>query len=494
MKYYSYSKLSEYIYRFEDERFDTLRNFLIDNWLLWHVIKKPLFYQLLLDKKYTKTETKVMLAKIFTRLIHFAIFPFSLIKVLHKKPDSITFSNDIHKSEKSIDGKWMNFLIDPLIENLLKNNLNISISLNGKFRQPSHVKNDIISDGLLLPTALIKGWFFLKGKFRKESKQISEIFNLYFQSSSINLTVKAGQIEKILLDFYSEYIVYKSFFVLFKPKSIFFVDSIGTGRMAAAKKYGFKIFEMQHGLISKYKADYIISKKFKEVKRKMIIPNKIITFGDFFSEIIQRTGFWDQGETLSLGNFRMDKFRDLNKNNDMSNYIIVFPTQWHVFDYSKKLMIEFEKAVMANPKLNIYIKFHPFEPEDHIKWYLNKVKSQSDNFKYYTKDDNIYDLLLRANICIGFDSTTLLESLALGIPTLTIPTDEMPNGVHDYLPNNKLMDLLVICKAEDISNTILRFTNDDLYRKNWLRSCEKAGSYLYTRNYKNNLVSKLLAT
>ena len=102
MKYYSYSKLSEYIYRFEDERFDTLRNFLIDNWLLWHVIKKPLFYQLLLDEKYTKTETKGMLTKIFTRLIYLAILPFSLIKILRKKPDSITFSQDIHKSEKSM--------------------------------------------------------------------------------------------------------------------------------------------------------------------------------------------------------------------------------------------------------------------------------------------------------------------------------------------------------------------------------------------------------
>ena len=56
-----------------------------------------------------------------------------------------------------------------------------------------------------------------------------------------------------------DYYVYRILFVLFRPIVLIAADSMGRGMMAVARRLDIKIIELQHGLLDRYKPDYMIS-------------------------------------------------------------------------------------------------------------------------------------------------------------------------------------------------------------------------------------------
>jgi hypothetical protein len=492
--------LARLLFEFEDQRLEFYKNLKIGKWNSWVILRRPLFYffynkernaVIKSEKKRSKLGSLTSkLVVLLNRIADFFSLLFSLIKVqIKKKKDPVVLmAMSVYKVYTNKEGKKVDVRMDPFVINkILPDYLYLETSTNGALNKPALVPYDLLLNGLYLPLAILKSIFFKIQRFNNLSAAYCKELNRYGQENNLKLNLSPGDLKIVFANFYSEFLVYKWLFLFIKPKVVIFNDQLFSGKMAAAIACGAKTVELQHGLIGDYKADYYLSGKLQEIIHSLPICNKLGLFGQFHKDAITRGGFWKDDQINNLGHYVIDQIRKERIQRNEEQLVILFPTQWSVFSETS-LLLEDMLSFISDRDILVIIKCHPREPIKNLEWFKNFVIANSRNFKLFTNEYDVYTLMLKADLVIGFYTTALLESVAVGIPTITVTTENNPNGIHSYIWTDQLKNAIRIGgSVAEITGEISSFMDNNTFKKDWQTEVDKQSEYLYAYNFNKNI-------
>jgi hypothetical protein len=476
-------ELEKCLYDYECDKSNTLKNKEFLTFNVWNIIRRPLFYKLVNTFFYKENASNLKGESKYTtslkRLAGVILLPIKLIIYNIRKKDIYIAAKEVYKLEKE-ENIYINIFADTWYNLYSGNSLYVEYPTRFFIEKEGTIKANFTSDSIQVLIALVTKLFDKFSFYKKEVDDISNEINCFLlREASLKLSRK--QISYLIYQFAAEYYVYKVVFYLLKPKLLLCTDSVAAGIMAAAIKRDMKIIEIQHGFVSDFKSDYIITNELRE-KKNIVIPHKIAVFGEFQRRLLLKSGFWKEDEIVNIGNYRIDKYRkkSIEAVEVKKNILVVI--QWHVFDHLKSLLFKLKES---SCNVNFYLKMHPREPEEHKAWY-KKWCSENTGFIYGDSNDNIYTLMLNSDIVIGFDSTSLLESTALGIPTVTVRSELAPNGIHAYNDDSVLTKTIKCLYDDEVVKVIQEYYSDDNSREEWLNLLKENSNYLFEPSLEKN--------
>lgn len=185
---------------------------------------------------------------------------------------------------------------------------------------------------------------------------------------------------------------------------------------------GFKVIEVQHGFVSKEHYAYNYPLSFIEDNQhqcREYFPDYLLMFGDYWAKNIRTPS-----KKIVVGYPYLNELSErLIKNISPGGKIILVVSQGTV---TKNMVNIAKKLSRAFSDYRIIFKLHPGEIP--FKERYNSLKSYS-NIEIIG-NYNIYELIARANIIIGYNSTTLFEALKFPEKRIFIQkNNDVPNEI-----------------------------------------------------------------
>lgn len=474
-------ELAYLIQEFERRHFNSYQKFLIKGFFEWQVIKRPMFYGLI-RQQFTSITANRRKKNFFSGLIlPFLAFPFRLIATRIKKGKNtvLVVAHGIYKFDKTDDGKLINNFGDHWYQLAGPGKAVFTeYTLNN---QPGAIPRDFDINFIGTIARLITSLAHKLGGDRNSSKYFAAALKEH-----LPLQVSEEQYRRMIrnsrIKFLTDYYFFGFIFRILKPRMVVVTDAVATGLMAAANRRKIIVIENQHGHFDENKADYVLNREtVGQYPDKLIRPDFIAVFGNFFKEAMLRFSIWKDEQVVPVGNVRIDRYRKQKENTSASAELrILIPTQWPLFEDSKKLLAELAKISLARPFVFI-IKLHPREPASHLGWFEAFV-SANPRFRLSRNESNLYELFLSADLVIGFDSTALYEAVAMGLPTVTLPTAETPRGIHTFIKDPAIETAIKLAEPGDIDRLLHHWEEQDSFRMEWQNAVAEAGNYLYRNN------------
>lgn len=284
-------------------------------------------------------------------------------------------------------------------------------------------------------------------------KSFGDAVKLYKKMLKETKTEDIIEIEKkhrnqIMLRIEDILVLSKATYSFFSDKKCRFLFSVGNPHFAViGKKYNIRTVMIQHGFFSTGET----SNKFIDSQPNEISPNasdEIIVWGEHAKKQVQKIYNYNDSnrKIYVLGNPGYDivvnTFVCKQRTKDFYEKLNL--------DYKKKTVVFFSgthgiredqpKERYLNPifamdklyerlhsKINFLIKLHPHETKDHYEKHMKNFKKVI----MIKNEVSLYDLHLYSDIAISIESTTALESMIFGVPTLQLSLSE--HGVRaDY--------------------------------------------------------------
>lgn len=499
MKALNYANAAKFLYDFEEERFETLKQINFHGYNAWHLLKFSVYFHAIysqqsLGELYPK-ESKIK--RLFFYLLELPKFIICIVRLFFKtkkKNFTLFLPLCIDKRKNLFSGKYHNILFDSfIIEKHIHNYGYIETPhLNLKdFKDPSHIKNHGNTNFLFFLSHLLSFFIRKNKKLVLVATSIKRELDIYCNQNNITIDISASDLVSILTIFRSEYIVFRLFFKIIKSRLIFFTDQSATGKMAAALSSGAKVLELQHGLMDEYYPHYTHSPLFKTIKKDLINPTKIVLFGDYYKDVLLKKNYKDESDFVVIGSFQMHLQRIQKTTSVDSNDGIIklfLPTQGRlIFEKTKRLLQIIGDCF--NDRIHLVIKPHPNETEENKEWF--RLYCNKEYLKFNDSNKSIMDFIEEATIVIGFDSTTLLEAVGLGKPAITITSSELPKGVHSLINSTILEDSIKICSPtkEAINDLLKKYQEDIMFKERWFYAIKKHSIYVYADDYVDNCKS-----
>jgi len=290
-------------------------------------------------------------------------------------------------------------------------------------------------------------------------------FKHYLKENNVekNFTLDVKKWYRLIRYFLSSKLIFSLFIKVIRPKLIFIENSYGQeGFIAAAKKCDIPIFEVQHGLIGRGHVGYAYGGIALKYKKNVPLPNKIITFGKYFSELLQEKEFWGPEDVPAVGFPRLEYFIKKLKNSHRkdSQLSLLISSQWTVIDK----IIAFLRPIidLIDKDVLITIKPHPLESAEQT----DRYKELGRVIKILDKNIELYQALTNSDIHCGVHSTTLFESVAFGIPTiiLNIPGCE---EVYTLVENGSAK---LASSPDELCNILNSVVSDKIFYSEWKRT------------------------
>ena len=222
----------------------------------------------------------------------------------------------------------------------------------------------------------------------------------------------------LLSEFYIKYIIYLFYYKIIKPKSVLFTfASYGCeAEIAALKKLDIKILEYQHGHFYSEHYGYNYNKLLKPLKQKLLLPDNILVFSDYWIRILTGLGFFDDYDFRVTGNPSFESIEKLILNTENKTPVLVCSQP-----NSSYLFMEFINNYNANSDYKDQffwiIKLHP--REESFVW--NEFIKNHNNVEITS--ENTYSLLKSVDIQVTGSSTTLYEALYFGVSNYILLND-----------------------------------------------------------------------
>ena len=287
---------------------------------------------------------------------------------------------------------------------------------------PYHFKNSF-SKKLVYEEILIFKILFLAQVFEKKIKD--HIEHLIKHSDFPNWLKNEKIVGKMFANSVAKYIsaikVYKKYLRRSKARAIFIVNYYSTLRRAivkAAKDLGIKVVEIQHGLISPTHVAYIQ----KDPKNFDDVPDYVLLFGDFYKDIILNySELFREDQLFVVGNYYIETVKnappdlpdDLKKLKKGKKPIILLTSQTI---FSRDVYKPYIEKILNTRKYHLIIKNHPGDLKDKFKIYEN----HPDVTVISDPSISLYELLKIVDIHITVNSTSAIEALMFGVPSLIL--------------------------------------------------------------------------
>lgn len=483
-------KISEALYNFEKDNKELILSNEIEGFIAWQLLRKSLYYRFK-NKNYVFNSEKKrtpLLKHAYEGMVYFwKALRFSVLR----SRSLLVVTNVNYKLAKNEAGAYTDIFVDHFLNNHYRGNfIYIEASKSKAYKENVSIKKDIKDFGKHIFLKLTGRFFVKKQKAATIADKFTSTLNGYFQKNELPLTVKKADILEILVRFQSEFLFFRFMLQLIKPKAVFFVDGIPDGAMAAARRLGIKTFDFQHGFIIKDKADYILSDYLQSVKDKIVVPDYLLVFGDFFKDIVLKSGFWNKDSIIPVGNYRVAEIRKnfvkQEKVNDPSTQTkVLLATQVTTFNYTKPFLLEVVKNLPAN--VLITIKCHGREPAENNLWYQSLAKQYPQQIAYVKAEESLVDLMASHDILASYHSTAIFEALGLGLPVITIGTPEYPSGTNSLIEIDIKEVLREAASPQDFVQLLTDFAHKACFKNEWLESCRKQKHFFYAEDYDANL-------
>jgi len=220
--------------------------------------------------------------------------------------------------------------------------------------------------------------------------------------------------------FHHESLWYEELLHEFQPKVVALVDAYNQhGLVAAARTCRIPVVEFQHGSIHTDHPGYIWFAPEHAVRDRLPIPDRIATYGSYWSDVLTREGFWKPAEVPAVGSARIDRLRQTSRGVG-STLRIVFTSQFATRRSTIPLLAEFV-SLAEKEKLDytLTIKVHRAERALTGEYEaLGRISSRVSVVSPYEADT--LALIAGADVHISGWSTCHYESIALGTPTVVL--------------------------------------------------------------------------
>lgn len=408
--------LSNLVKIFEEveKKFD-LGNHQIANVNWWDFLRDQTYEELqsqlkLKDPRFSLKEKKILDE---SKLKQFFIFTKKIINNFYKvissnspiwirKNSNIIFGHPRRVFENNF---YVDKYVDPFIDTF-ENKIDFSvieIPINSTHLQPIKTKNLFFSE-IFIFLSIIFGKFINVKLSKNELFFIQKLQNEFKNKFNVKINL-IDRLKDYLPKYKSDYIIYKYFFKIKKPKKIFIVASYGYEAMiGAAKSLKISTYELQHGSPARANLVYDYSSGIK----KSNFPEFFLSFGKMWTNDIALP--LNKKNIIEIGfpylNEKLNKNRIIIKKEKM---LLVIAQPY----YSKKL-ISFSiklKEKLGN-KVDVYFKPHPIELlKNTYLDYAEKLKKNNIHIIKSYKTD-LYELLYNSKWVLGISSTALYEALA----------------------------------------------------------------------------------
>jgi hypothetical protein len=279
--------------------------------------------------------------------------------------------------------------------------------------------------------------------------------------------------------FEAERQVYRWIWRRWKPSIILLSDESFSGRMQAAQDLQIPVFDFQHG--QGYRNYYELSPFLVLFKSAITLPNRVMVYGQVFKDLLLANGLWTANEIGLVGYAEIEKARastiEIKPINGRLQLLI--PTQTQHFHTELLNLLECFSA-LDYTRFQVNIRFHPRESTTTQKAIEAFVAQYPQLFYIVDNKGAIYHAITQNDLVVGFNSTALLESVALGVPTLTIATVECPNGLYNILPIQSLKQAIRITTiGSEVLSKVVRFSENESFRLEWQTHCHQSSYQIF---------------
>lgn len=277
-----------------------------------------------------------------------------------------------------------------------------------------------------------------------------DLLNQIIEAFSKDLDLNEDELVKHIYDSINIFIFLKKYFVKLlreiKPKAVIISCGYGRFHMAlaqACKKLAIPTIEIQHGLITKYHVGYV---KASKSTNRDCVPDYILTWGDKFSEIIEKGALFEKDNIVSMGFPFLEKIKntppavqnELKIFADSFSTVVLITGQMIVADELEPFVLDLANHIDKN--VGIVFKPHPRDDRQY-----NSLKPCNNVF-LVNKKENLYEILKVVDIHSTVYSTGSIDALSFGIPNIFIYFE------NKRIDMSKLIDIVDNKTAFTINN------------------------------------------
>ena len=260
----------------------------------------------------------------------------------------------------------------------------------------------------------------LTGEERKFRKDLLVTYRRVKHSGKFS-KVELKRIKTAIVLFFSSFRAWNSILAHIHPDRAFLIRTYYTeGLLLALKKHNIQSVELQHGLFSVDDIDYIFPSKIKNIKDRAFFPDKMLTYGPFWKNLLLMGAEFsdEQIETIGYYPYVNDRARDhllkQLKPFVKDRGILLVATQFFLekeyCDYVRWLSGD---LIQKKHPYVILVKLHPGD-NPALYQSLNKL----ENVKIVT--GNINDFLSISDALISIFSTTLYDAIRYDVPSFAL--------------------------------------------------------------------------
>jgi len=415
-----------------------LLDYNINDKYIWQYCRFHIFEKVLIKAGIIKAPHSIFSAKKKEILSYIFSSMFKSPFYIPPKTEVLIFE---HKRKKQINEKWVDIYTENISDFI--NNKNVSYITNrDSGKHFPHDRKIFHLDLFVVAAQFSAKMRFVKNKdicysFNQINDKIGEVFNIKF-----DLVKELNY----YLSVYSVYLyLYRRLLQKMKLEKIIIVVNYNNyvPLCQAAKELQIPVFEIQHGIITKYHMGYSYPN---------VIKNSLIGFPDYLI-------VWDR-HLSKLNEIPLSEDRFIvNKNNHISNGIKKY---LQIEKQKKTIAVISQGSIGASiaevlfnniEKLKDYVihyKLHPGEYKSFVSYEKISKLQKYENVIFYN-DDNIhlYEILARCEIVIGVYSTVLFEStffncklIILNLPGHEYMENYIKNNQAYFAENNELFSIL----------------------------------------------------
>jgi hypothetical protein len=467
--------IRELILDYETEKEPFL--FMAGGFSIWPIFRIPILQSLLTslqicDLSRDRTSSKI---KTLARLArNFPEQPVNLLQQYRLRGQGILGCSLLDLLRDKVNGKRYDSYFDFILPYLPS----FSMCRNGMIRHSSDQSYSIISDELKIP-------YYRLGriKHRKEASWVQQAviadFAQWLRSRDFNLWSLLPQDicdTNSVAYFLSDMDFYTALLRIRRPRLLVVVGSaLWVPMVAAAHSLGIPVWELQHGMISKYNFDYNYSESALPYREFLPLPEKILTFGPYFSQLLVSCGYWRKEDVPTLGFGRLNYFK--GKVNGMQRVdrgthklSVMISTDWSQDDENIVFIKELRRVIP--PGVKLLINPHPNTPGKTVSRY-NALLDGS--IEVMDPADSLYNRLDVLDIHCACSSTTLFESVAMGIPTVVIGLPGWKNA--EVLVNRGAS--LFAGSPKELAQIFRSASEDSAFLGKWREETKTSGSYFF---------------
>jgi len=333
---------------------------------------------------------------------------------------------------------------------------------------PHHFKNSYSKNLIFEEPIMLKILFTAKFIEQRVKTAVRRIFEQIKFPDVVDKEEFTKVFSKQIARYFATIRVYRKLLKKTSVKYIFMINYYSTTRRAivkVAKDLGIKVVEIQHGLISPTHVAYIQ----KDPKNFDDVPDYVLLFGDFYKDIIlNHSELFREDQLFVVGNYYIETVKnappdlpdDLKKLKKGKKPIILLTSQTI---FSRDVYKPYIEKILNTRKYHLIIKNHPGDLKDKFKIYEN----HPDVTVISDPSISLYELLKIVDIHITVNSTSAIEALMFGVPSLILRYMGYEKVIQFLIDGKNVIEVdvdnlienlekLRKIRVEDIGNKFLR--------------------------------------